>query len=216
MRPAFTIIDPPSSAPELAMQGLGDPQFAFRMAAMRLQAFGDSGGRATAMADYDYRRLTAWYYILDELHPWSQMVPYLAAYYYGSYHESAPRIQATASYLAYSGVRSGGAFELWRWPAHASYLAPHVLKDPARAMAYAYFLRESPAILPGWGRILSPILFFKAGYTREAFRQLQDSLIFHDKHLPDKDLFYILTLMCQSRYEYQPLVDLYCGRGASR
>ena len=56
---------------------LGDQQFSYRVIGNMLQNLGDTGGRSTALRDYDYERLSGWFFLADKLRfSWLLDLPY--------------------------------------------------------------------------------------------------------------------------------------------
>ena len=60
----------------------GDEEFYFRYKGLRIQNTGDTFGRFSPLKDYDYEKLSQWFYLLDGLDDKSNYIPSLAAYYY--------------------------------------------------------------------------------------------------------------------------------------
>lgn len=158
-------VPPVPSERGAASAGLGDSQFAYRAQGLMLQNLGDTGGRSTALAEYDYAALERWFFLADRLDPRSDYIPMLAAWYYGA-SQDKDRIAHVVNYLEAVGQRPEG--EKWRWLAQAVYLAQHVMKDTNRALALANLLAASTnPDLPNWARTM-PALILTARGDKEA------------------------------------------------
>ncbi len=77
-------VPPAPSWQSASFSGIGDTQFSYRMIAIMLQNLGDTGGRSTALKDYDYEELVRWFYVQNKLDPHSDFIPFLGAFYFGA------------------------------------------------------------------------------------------------------------------------------------
>lgn len=95
---------------------LGDEQFSHRFGAITLQNLGNSGGRVTAVKDYDYKKLGEWFWLLHDLDPASNHVPMLAAYYFGA-TQKPEDLAVVVNYLG--AIGQNPVANKWRWLAQA-------------------------------------------------------------------------------------------------
>lgn len=164
-------VPPAPAAIALTAMALGDSQAAYRAGGLALQNFGDTGGRWTRLADYDYARLIAWFERLVELDGEALYVPVLAAYYYGQTPVAADA-RALIDFLA--GYALAHPARRWRLLAHAVYLARHHLGDLELALALARKLAAlEVADLPFWARQLPALVLAEMGETEAAGREIE-------------------------------------------
>jgi hypothetical protein len=167
---------------------LGDRQLLYRTAAFGLQNMGDGGGRTTPLADYDYRRLDAWFRLLDRLDPKANYAPTLAGFYFGQ----SPRpdeLRRIVAYLTAVGARDPARH--WRWLAHAVYLARHRLQDAALAAAIARHLAGlAGSAAPLWVREMPAFALAEMG-DREAARDLLETILATDPNLSDGEMAFM-------------------------
>jgi tetratricopeptide (TPR) repeat protein len=160
---------PPAAA--LAAMALGDSQAAYRAGGLALQNFGDTGGRWTRLADYDYARLVGWFERLVELDGEALYVPALAAYYYGQTPVAADA-RAVIDFL--SGYALARPARRWRLLGHAVYLARHHLGDLELALVLAHRLAALEVDgLPFWARQLPALVLAEMGETEAARREIE-------------------------------------------
>lgn len=165
LRPRLDVVPPPPSAWAMKAQALGDEAFLHRWRVLELQVFGDSGGRATPLRQFDYARLTEWFRALDGLDPRSDVVPTIAAYIFGQTREPAQQ-RLIIDYLREHARNDMG--RKFRWTAHAALLARHRAGDVELALATLDDLSLAPASsLPGWVRLMPAFLRAQVG-EREA------------------------------------------------
>ncbi len=149
----------------IGAMGLGDASLAYRLNAIMIQNFGDTGGRYTPLKDYDYDRLSKWFFLQNKLDPRSNFIPYLAAYYFSGVQEP-DKFYPVLDYLEMVGVRSGG--ENWRWLAQAVYVSRFVMDDLDKALELAKKLADTaPDDAPAWVRQM-PVFVMKASGDKEA------------------------------------------------
>lgn len=148
MRPEWGNVPPVPDHRFIQSMGLGDASFAYRSNGIMLQNLGDTGGRLTPLKDYDYDRLTEWFFLQDKLDPRSDYIPYLAAYYFSAV-QIPEKFSPVLDYLAEVGVRSDG--QKWRWLAQAVYVSRFLMKDIDKALELAQLLSRSvPDSAPAW------------------------------------------------------------------
>lgn len=153
---------------------LGDRQFAYRTIGIMLQNLGDTGGRSTALDDYDAQALAQWFYLEDELDPRSHYVPFLAAYYYGAARDPK-NLRPLIEYVKTIGHREGG--ERWRWLAHAVYIARWQMNDLDLALELAYELANlQHEDMPVWTRQMPAFILNAQGNKEEAEEVMMEIL----------------------------------------
>ncbi|MEQ8966047.1 MAG: hypothetical protein RID91_09500 [Azospirillaceae bacterium] len=175
---------PPPDPRAMAALSLGDPQFAFRAASLRLQHAGSLDGRTVAWSALDHRLMAEWFRALDRLDPRPDIVPAMAALLYAP---AADRTGAAAivDYLEDHALRDPAG--KWRWLAQAVHVARYRMEDPRRALDLARTLRGLPvADLPYWARQLEVFVLADLG-DRAAARALLLALLESDPDLPDHE-----------------------------
>ena len=160
------LVPPPPPAPALTLFALGDAQLAYRLGGLALQNFGDSGGRATPLADYDYDRVIGWIEALVRLDGRAWYVPMLAANYY-SQTPVAADARAILGFLERHALARPAV--RWRLLAHAVQIARHRLADLPLALALA---RRLAALeiesMPIWTRQIPAQILAEMGETEAA------------------------------------------------
>lgn len=148
---------------------LGDDQFYFRVLALRLQNCGDTFGRFTALYKYDFKKLRAWFSLLDQLDTNSNMVPAMAAYYF-SQTQHRPDVRYVVDYLyEHSAPR---VEKKWWWLVQAIYLANHKLNDKDLALKVAQPLTTTRNI-PIWAQQMPAFVHEQRGEFEDAFSIMQ-------------------------------------------
>jgi len=204
-------VPPVPSRAGAVMMALGDPEFSYRSGALTLQNLGDGGGQTTPLKDYDYKKLGRWLWLLNELDPASDQVPYLAAYYFGVVRDKPEDTAVLVDYLAAVGQNPAG--EKWRWLAQAAVLARHRMNDLHRALDIAYMLSKMRLTdgrdLPSWAREY-PVFILKAEGDKASARQLMESILQTEKNLsPDEIKFmknYLVNRLDTNPAEAEALV----------
>ena len=171
-------VPPVPSQMTVSISALGDMQFAYRSLAVMLQNLGDMGGRITPLKDYNFDRLAEWFFLMRDLDPRSNYVPYIASYYFGAVNgdDVGEKLRPLIAYLHEEGNSAEGA--KWRWLAHAVYLARFKLKD----LDYAYQLALDLARLgyekdlPHWTRQM-PVFILNAKGDKEAALSLMMGIL---------------------------------------
>lgn len=156
---------------------LGDEQFSYRFGAITLQNLGNSGGRVTAVKDYDYRRLGQWFWLLNDLDPASNHVPMMAAYYFGA-TQNPEDVAVVVEYLATVGQNPAG--NKWRWLVHAVFLARHRMDNLPLALDLAYILsRMQPVgdVMPAWARQMPAFVLAEQGEKQSARKLIEEILM---------------------------------------
>jgi hypothetical protein len=144
----------------------GDEEFYFRLLALDIQNAGDTFGRFTELYKYDYRKLYAWFTLLDTLDNDSDYIPFIASYYY-SQTQHVSDVRYVVDYL-YEHSYQRPAKKYW-WLAQATYLAQHKLKDNDLALKMAAPLEHADDA-PFWVRQLPAFVHEKRGEMDDALR----------------------------------------------
>ncbi len=110
----------------LAAASFGDEQFLYRQLVMDLQNFGDTGGRWTALREYDMAGVVDWLQTLDHLDVEAQHHVTLAAYYF-SQTQNKPDVLPLVRYIQ-ERVRKDPEHNL-QWISAALHLSRVRLKD---------------------------------------------------------------------------------------
>jgi hypothetical protein len=170
-RPAAESVPPAPAAEYLALLTLGDAQAAYRLGAMTVQNFGDTGGRTLPLAEYDYGRLTAWFDTLTRLDPDAWHVPVLAATYYGLTPVAADARMVIGWLHRYAMARPAAR---WRLLAQGVHLARHQHADLPLALTLARDLAAlDVAAMPIWTRQLPAQILAEMGDAAAARREIE-------------------------------------------
>ncbi len=163
----WTNVPPPPNEKYASLYGLGDSSFSYRINSLMLQNLGDTGGRVTALEDYNYETLAQWFYLQDRLDPVSNFIPYLASYYFGSV-QTPEVLSPVLDYLVDIGKRPYG--EKWRWLAHGVFLARFEMKDIDKALEMANILSNvENDDIPGWARHMPAFILNAKGEKEAAY-----------------------------------------------
>lgn len=193
-------VPPPPSAHALGMGTLGDPEMAYRVNGYLLQNLGDHGGKTRNLSEYDYKKLTEWLYVLDELNQKSQYLPTLAAYYYGAV-KSSEDISLLTQYLVRAGSRDYAG--KWRWLHTALVYQKNRVGDVDRALELAYRLEETDyPDKPGWASRLVPMLYLDKEDRRQAYLEALRILVDRRISLPFSERKTLVDLVCIQLKEF--------------
>jgi hypothetical protein len=151
---------------------LGDEQFYFRVLALQIQNAGDTYGRFTPLKNYDYDKLSQWFYLLDTLDRRSDYIPSLASYYY-SQTQNIPDVRYIVDYL-YDHSAKDPAHKWW-WLLQAMYLANHKLEDKDLALKVGEPLIDAQGI-PLWARQFPAFIHEQKGEPEQALYVMQHVL----------------------------------------
>lgn len=166
VRPELMIMAPPPNPLAREAVAFGDHQFLYRIWAIDLQNAGDTGGRATALKDYNYEHVVGWLETLRALDPRSQFHTYLAAHYFGLSPKSGD-IRAIVDFI----VRDADAQSSFKWPwlMQATVMAENRLKDLPLAVSIAQKLAALEyAEIPVWVRFFPATLLLKLNRAEDA------------------------------------------------
>ncbi len=175
---------------------LGNEQLAYRIYAAALQNMGSVDGRSISLKDYDYSRLYEWFSLTYELDPKSDVVPLLAAYYFGGINDSE-KLEYVLGYLEIVGSSPLG--EKWRWLGHAVYIARHIMNDNDRALQLAYKLagNKNPD-LADWAKQMPVYILEDQGDTELAYKIMLNLLITNAENLHPNELFFMQDYICNN------------------
>lgn len=195
IKPHWEQVPPVPQQKYAAVSTLGDAQMAFRAAGVMLQNFGDTGGRSTATKDYDFDRLSAWFYFLDRLDPHSNFIPMLAAFYYGASQEPE-KLDPVIDYLKTVGLREGD--EKWRWLLQATYLARFRQKDTDKALELAELLANHPnEDRPHWSYQMPVFVLQEMGDKEAAYNLIINLLKDKAEDLHPTEVNFMLYHLCE-------------------
>lgn len=185
---------PPSST-QITATFLGDTALAYRVWALVLQNFGNTGGNYQPLKNYNYEALEKWFFLLDRLDPHSDFVPALAAYYFSATQNPKEQISHVINYLELIGVRPEG--EKWRWMAQAIYLARHKANDipEARRLAKKLASVYKPG-MPAWTLHTEAMLADTMGDKQAAYGMMKSILTSKTDQLDPAEVNFMLDYIC--------------------
>lgn len=188
-------VPPPPNPKFAAAYGLGDKSFSYRLNGIMLQNLGDTGGNFTPLEDYNYKRLTKWFFLQDSLDPRSDYVPYLASYYFGAVQDPE-KFRPVFDYLEKVGARDYG--EKWRWMVQAVHIARHRLGDLDKALELAYKLAETKnADAPNWVRQMPAFVLTKKGNKEAAYDLMVEILKTSGSKIHPNEVNAIIANICE-------------------
>lgn len=162
----------------------GDEQFYFRLLGFKMQNAGDTFGRATPLKNYDFNKLSMWFYKLDELDSTSNLIPSLASYFYSNTQRVSDNTYIV-KYLVDHAARDPE--KKWWWLSQAALIANYKLKDKEKALEIAEKLAKTPGNLPIWARQMPAFILADMGEKEQAYIILKD--VFDNyKNLPDNEI----------------------------
>jgi hypothetical protein len=167
IKPEIEVVPATPSVEILKAFSFGDEQLSFRYNGYMMQFLGDSFGRVTPLKDYNYERLYRWWSILDEIDSVSNLVVYVAAYYYSA-SQDVNDIPYVVDFLEKHSDKHPS--DKWWWYSQAVYLAKNKMKDDKRALEIAKKLSDLPKDLdiPIWTRQLQAFIFEGKGEYKQA------------------------------------------------
>lgn len=190
----WTNVPPVMSQPAAIVSSLGDRQLAYRMIAMMLQHLGDHGGRVTALRDYDYARLNDWFMLGNALDARSDMLPFLAAHYFGALEE--PIVRPILDYLELVGSSPDG--QKWRWLSQGVFIAKYHVRDDNLALELAQTLAAvSNPNMPAWTRAMPAFVLTDMGKEEAAFALLLGLLQSDAENLHPNEVVYLTEYICR-------------------
>lgn len=172
VRPELEIIAPPPGAQVRTVLAFGDEQLLYRMWALGLQNAGDTGGRTTAMRDYNYDYVLGWLNALSALDPHAEYHLLLAARYF-SYTPNKNDLRRLVDFIAADVGRAPD--KKWYWLTQAVIIAETKIGDLPLALDLARKLAayDLPGG-PGAPRMLPAILLEKVGRLAEAESAMEE------------------------------------------
>lgn len=192
-------VPPTPSVNTASFVGLGDDQFSYRYYAVMLQNLGNTSGRVQSLKSYNYETLGQWFFLLDKLDSNSNVIPLLAAYYFGAITD-AEKLEYVFDYLAVVGQRPER--EKWRWLGHAVFLARHIVKDDDKALELAYLLASNPSPdLGDWAKQMPAFILAgrgQEGDTREAYEIMMNMLIDNVDTLHPNEINFMTDYICNT------------------
>lgn len=187
---------PPAPSKDFAASaGLGDTAFSYRIIGLMLQNLGDTGGRFTALKEYNYDELAKWFYIQQQLDPRSNFSPYIAAYYFSA-SQVPDKIRPLLGYL--SVVGGSERDQKWRFLAQAVYLARFIVKDNALALELAKKLAANPnKDMPIWTRNMPAFVLNRQGDKKAAYQLLVEILRSNMKTMQPSEINNMRYYICK-------------------
>lgn len=171
---------------------LGDPQFLYRVFALRLLTAGDWDGRVVPLKDMDYDAVVAWLRATEALDPVSDLVPALAMHYFGQSQNPA-QVAQVVGFLRGHGMHDPD--RKWRWLAHAVFLARHRADDLPLALDLATELAALPAPeMPVWARQM-PAFVLDAMGEKEAADLVMRAILATEPDLSPAEAAYMMRFL---------------------
>lgn len=176
--------------------GIGDAQTSYRAMSMMLQIFGNTGGRYTALDQYNYEELRKWFDMLYSLDPVSEYLPFLVAYYFAAAH-NPDQLRIVAHFLDMVG--SVPENYKWPWLAQAVYIARYRLNDMDYAIALTKKLADHPDPSVGiWARNMESIVRGGMGDKQAALAISLGLLKEKGAVMDHKELYYLTDYICST------------------
>jgi hypothetical protein len=195
VRPDLAILSQPPSALGQAAVAFGDKAALYRVWAMDVQNAGDTGGRVTPLASYDYALVRSWLETLDTLDYRSNWAVAMAAHYF-SQTKVKPDLRQMIAYMG-AHVRQDYPHK-WRWLAHAVNIARFRLNDQKLALALAYELSVAPVQkLPVWARQLPAFILRGEGDHNGATQIMKILLATEKDSLPPEEIAFMLDFIAK-------------------
>lgn len=184
----------PSSPATASMFTLGDAQLAYRGFSLLIQNLGDAGGKARALHEYDYTRLSGWFWLLDKLDPKANYIPSIAGFYFSATHDKKA-LDPIIDYLAEVGVRP--VKQKWRWLAQAVYLARFVQNDYDKALILAERLAALDyADMPTWTDQMPAFVRMQQGDKEGAYNIMINVLNSEARTLQPAEINFMREYIC--------------------
>lgn len=176
---------------------LGDEQFYFRVLALEIQNAGDTYGRFTPLKNYDYDKLSQWFFLLDTLDPRSDYIPSLATYYYAQ-TQNVPDVRYIVDYLYEHGKRD--VTHKWWWLLQGMYLANHKLEDKDLALKVGTPMIDAEGI-PLWARQFPAFIYEQKGEREQALYVMEHVLESAGKDKLTREEFNFMKYFIEERIE---------------
>lgn len=179
IKPNLKIVPEVPTISTIKAFSFGDEEFYFRIRGLRLQNAGDTFGRFSPLKDYDYKKLTEWFKLLDNLDSKSNYIPSLAAYYYSMTQKTEDLIYII-DYLEQHADKDPQ--KKWWWYYQAMSIANNTYKDKDLAIKLAQKLKDgSPYDAPLWTKQMVALLLAGDGQNCEAIKIISSIIEDYDK-----------------------------------
>lgn len=160
----------------------GDEEFYFRLLSYDIQNAGDTFGRFTELYKYDFKKLYAWFTLLDSLNNTSDYMPFIASYYFSQTQHTEDN-KYIVDYL-YEHSKDNPDKNYW-WLGQAVYIAQHKLGNKDLALKVAKPLEQSTTA-PFWARQL-PAFVLESRGEMDAAGKIMENIIKNSKNIPDNE-----------------------------
>jgi len=175
---------------------LGNRQLAYRSYATMLQNIGSVDGKQISLKEYNYEHLKEWFFLEHSLDSHSDVVPLLAAYYFGAISDK-DKLSNVLDYLSIAGQSPEG--EKWRWLGHAVYLARHQMGDNERALKLAYLLSDNKSPdLADWAKQMPAFILQDQGDSDLAYKIMLNILISNVDTMHPNEIFFMKEYICNT------------------
>ncbi|MGB1540305.1 MAG: hypothetical protein ACPG80_05040, partial [Rickettsiales bacterium] len=164
-----------------------------------IQNAGDTYGRFTPLKDYDYNKLSKWFYLLDELDNVSDFIPSLATYYY-SQTQRTEDVRYIVDYLADHAKGRLEEHKKWWWVIQAIYLANHKLKDKNLALEVGKPLMDAQNI-PLWARHFPAFIYEQKGEMEQALYVMEHVLKSYENQTLSREDFNFMRYFIEERLQ---------------
>lgn len=198
-------VPPPPSEKFASAYGLGDKSLAYRTNGLMIQNMGDTGGRLTSLVDYDFERLTKWFFLQDYLDEKSNYTPYLAAFYFGSVQDPQ-KYRPVLPYLTEVGMRPYG--QKWRWLVHAVQITKDKLQDNEKALELAQLLAQSKhPDMPNWVQQMPVFVLTDKGQKEAAYALMLEILKSSSENMHPNEIYSMRIYICNKILDQQEAQD---------
>jgi hypothetical protein len=204
--PELGVVPEVPGATAVKALSFGDEEFYFRLLSFDIQNAGDTFGRFTELYKYDFKKLHAWFTLLDTLDSESNYSPFLASYYFSQTQHVAD-VRYVVDYL-YEHSAGKPEKKYW-WLAQGAYLAEHKLKDENLALKLAAPL-EKAHDAPYWVRQLPAFVHEKRGEMEDA-RHIIEDIQRNTKDIPPAEIRF-MTYFVKERIDKLEKMKAMSGR----
>jgi len=193
-------VPPAPSVMSASAMTLGDTQMSYRFLGLLLQIYGNTGGRYTAMKNYDYNALKQWFDVLHEMDSRSEYLPFLVSYYFTAGQQTPDQLRIAVQFLEKAGVGTGDM--QWRWLAQAVFLARYRLNDIQYALDLSHKLENHADPAVGlWARNLPSIIMGNMGEKDAALSLSLALLKEYGATMDHREVYYLKTYICNQLLE---------------
>ena len=190
----FETVPPIPTESSASIQFLGDRELAYRVYGTRIQHFGDTGSRQTSLKDYDFERLSKWFFLQHKLNPRSNYIPFIASYLFGG-SQDASKLPPLIDYLEVAGTSKGD--EKWRWLAQAVYLTRFKLKDYDHALFLAQKLSDSYREgMPTWTKHMPAFVQLQMGEKEASYQFMKGLLVDGHGSMHPNEVNFMIDYIC--------------------